>query len=264
MFSTSEPRFRHVKLERQRQTFSRYPHQKLGHQRGNFSRFPHVILERQRQTFSRFHRQKPDMIKEINFSERHGAGRRGEPRAYSGHIFPTSSEIFSITFDRYNEEEEVANNTIYLEVLTKFMKDSGHVGRSSGAHLRRHSHTGTTFILVPFGRASTTEFAQLPSSFCNFVNLRSLELQKYTDIESLSNSIVNLKLLSKLDCSGCPKLTEIPRHIGRLTLLMELSLRDSGIVNLPESIAHLSSLKSLDLSDCKKLECIPQIPPFLK
>jgi len=45
---------------------------------------------------------------------------------------------------------------------------------------------------------------------------------------------------------------------------MELSLRDSGIVNLPESIAHLSSLKSLDLSDCKKLECIPPIPPFLK
>ncbi|KAL9330276.1 hypothetical protein ACSQ67_005279 [Phaseolus vulgaris] len=205
--------------------------------------------------------------------------RRGEPRAYRGHIFPTSSEIFSITFDRYNEEEEVANNTIYLEVLTKFMKatfspwllkigkftpDSGHFGRSSGAHLRRHSHTCTTFILVPFRRASTTEFAQLPSSFCNFVNLRSLELQKYTDIESLPNSIVNLKLLSKLDCSGCPKLTEIPRHIGRLTSLMELSLRDSGIVNLPESIAHLSSLKSLDLSDCKKLECIPPIPPFLE
>jgi len=45
---------------------------------------------------------------------------------------------------------------------------------------------------------------------------------------------------------------------------MELSLRDSEIVNLPESIAHLSSLKSLDLSNCKKLECIPQIPPFLK
>ena len=109
-----------------------------------------------------------------------------------------------------------------------------------------------------------TAVKELPSSFGNLVNLRSLELQECIDLESLPNSIVNLKLLSKLDCSGCAKLTEIPRHIGRLTSLLELSLRDSRIVNLPESIAHLSSLKSLDLSDCKKLECIPQIPPFLK
>ncbi|KAK8472868.1 hypothetical protein PHAVU_002G323400 [Phaseolus vulgaris] len=111
---------------------------------------------------------------------------------------------------------------------------------------------------------SYTAVKVLPSSFANFVNLRSLELRKCTDLESLPNSIVSLKLLSKLDCSGCAKLTKIPRHIGRLTSLVKLSLRDSGIVNLPESIAHLSSLKSLDLSDCKKLECIPQIPPFLK
>ncbi|ESW32528.2 hypothetical protein PHAVU_002G323200 [Phaseolus vulgaris] len=109
-----------------------------------------------------------------------------------------------------------------------------------------------------------TAVKELPSSFANLVNLRSLELRKCTDLESLPNSIVNLKLLSKLDCSGCARLTEIPRDIGRLTSLMELSLCDSGIVNLPESVAHLSSLKSLDLSDCKKLECIPEIPPFLK
>ncbi|KAK8472875.1 hypothetical protein PHAVU_002G323712 [Phaseolus vulgaris] len=109
-----------------------------------------------------------------------------------------------------------------------------------------------------------TAVKELPSSFANLVNLRSLKLHKCTDLESLPNSIVNLKLLSELDCSGCAKLTEIPRHIGRLTSLVKLSLRDSGIVNLPESIAHLSSLKSLDLSKCKKLECIPQIPPFLE
>ncbi|KAL9330285.1 hypothetical protein ACSQ67_005288 [Phaseolus vulgaris] len=109
-----------------------------------------------------------------------------------------------------------------------------------------------------------TAVKELPSSFGNLVNLRSLELPKCTDLESLPNSIVNLKLLSELDCSGCAKLTEIPRHIGRLTSLVELSLRDSGIVNLPESIGHLSSLILLDLSDCKKLECIPPIPPFLQ
>ncbi|KAL9330288.1 hypothetical protein ACSQ67_005291 [Phaseolus vulgaris] len=110
---------------------------------------------------------------------------------------------------------------------------------------------------------TSTAVKELPSSFGNLVNLRSLELPKCTDLESLPNSIVNLKLLSKLDCSGCAKLTEIPTHIGRLTSLVELSLHHSGIVSLPESIAHLSSLKLLDLSDCKKLECIPPIPPFL-
>ncbi|QCD85387.1 internalin A [Vigna unguiculata] len=109
-----------------------------------------------------------------------------------------------------------------------------------------------------------TAIKELPSSFDNLVNLRSLQLNKCTNLESLPNSIVNLKSLCKLDCSGCAKLTEIPTLIGRLTSLMELSLRESGIVSLPESIAHLSSLKSLDLSDCKKLECIPQIPPCLK
>ncbi|KAG2411115.1 Disease resistance protein [Vigna angularis] len=109
-----------------------------------------------------------------------------------------------------------------------------------------------------------TAIKYLPSSFDNLVNLRSLQLNKCRDLESLPNSIVNLKHLCKLDCSGCAKLTEIPTHIGSLWSLMELSLSESGIVNLPESIAHLSSMILLDLSDCKNLECIPQIPLFLK
>ncbi|KOM32033.1 hypothetical protein LR48_Vigan01g158900 [Vigna angularis] len=128
-----------------------------------------------------------------------------------------------------------------------------------------------TFPEIPepaqtFSHINLTETAikDLPSSFDNLVNLRSLQLNKCTDLESLPNSIVNLKHLCKLDCSGCAKLTEIPTHIGSLSSLMELSLSESGIVNLPESIAHLSSLKLLDLSDSKNLECIPQMPPFLK
>nr|XP_007160448.1 hypothetical protein PHAVU_002G323100g [Phaseolus vulgaris]XP_007160449.1 hypothetical protein PHAVU_002G323100g [Phaseolus vulgaris]ESW32442.1 hypothetical protein PHAVU_002G323100g [Phaseolus vulgaris]ESW32443.1 hypothetical protein PHAVU_002G323100g [Phaseolus vulgaris] len=344
-------------------------------------RFPHVILERQLQTFSIFPRQEPDMT---NFS-----GRRGK-RRHRGPFFPTSSEIFSITFDRY-KEEEVANDTICFKVFTKLMKlchfnfnrkklcylDLSHCSSLTifpfhlsdmkfikklslsgcsklenlpeiqdtledlvvlildgtaiqalpsslcrlvglqGLSLRSclnleiipssigtltrlckldltHCNSLQTFPSTIFNlklrnldlrgcsrlrtfpeiaepahtfahiNLTSTAVKELPSSFGNFVNLRSLELQECIHLESLPNSIVNLKLLSKLDCSGCAKLTEIPSHIGRLTSLMELSLRDSGIVNLPESIAHLSSLNSLDLSDCKKLESIPQIPPFLK
>ena len=111
---------------------------------------------------------------------------------------------------------------------------------------------------------TNTAVKELPSSFGNLANLRSLQLNRCTNLESLPNSIVNLKHLCKLDCSGCAKLTEIPTHIGLLSSLMELSLSVTGIVNLPKSIVHLSSLKSLDLTGCKNLECIPQIPPFLK
>ncbi|KAK7370049.1 hypothetical protein VNO80_12102 [Phaseolus coccineus] len=336
------------------------------------TRFPHVILERQRQTFS--------TLSNILYGK------------LSGPFFLSSSEIFSITFDRYNEEE-VGNNTIYsqFEVSTilkcvpsnfqnlkrlchldlshcssltifpfhlshmKFLKQLSLRGCSKLEILPEIPDTledlavlildGTAIQALPSslfrlaglqelslrscfnletipssigsltrlcklnlnicnslqtfpstifnlklrkldlcGCSSLSTFPditepaptfahidltytavkELPSSFGNLVNLRSLELHKCTDLESLPNSIVNLKLLSKLDCSGCTKLTEIPTHIDRLTSLMELSLRGSGIVNLPESMAHLSSLKSLDLSDCKKLESIPQIPPFLK
>jgi Leucine-rich repeat (LRR) protein len=68
------------------------------------------------------------------------------------------------------------------------------------------------------------------------------------DIELLPNSIGTVTFLSKLDFSGCDKLSEIPSDIGRLSSLRELSFHESVIVNLPESIAHLSSLKSLDLT----------------
>ena len=101
-----------------------------------------------------------------------------------------------------------------------------------------------------------TTIKDLPSLFDNLVNLQSLHLKKCPDLESLPNSIVNQKLLSSLDCSGCAKLTEIPTHIGRLTSLIELSPSETGIVNLLESIAHLLSLKSLDLSDNKSKKTI--------
>ncbi|RYR17762.1 hypothetical protein Ahy_B03g062445 isoform A [Arachis hypogaea] len=98
-----------------------------------------------------------------------------------------------------------------------------------------------------------TGIQELPSSLHHFVGLEELSF----DLEFLPSNIVNLGLLSDLDCSGCVNLTKIPNNIDRLSSLRELSLQGSGIVNLPESIAHLSSLKSLDLSDCKMLECIP-------
>ncbi|XP_020975422.1 protein SUPPRESSOR OF npr1-1, CONSTITUTIVE 1 [Arachis ipaensis] len=113
-------------------------------------------------------------------------------------------------------------------------------------------------------RLTKAAVKELPLSLDHLVGLTTLCLSLCSDLEFLPSNIVNLSLLSDLDCSGCVNLTKIPNNIDRLSSLRELSLQGSGIVNLPESIAHLSSLKSLDLSDCKMLECIPVLPPFLK
>ncbi|KAJ1437858.1 Leucine-rich repeat [Sesbania bispinosa] len=105
---------------------------------------------------------------------------------------------------------------------------------------------------------------EIPSSLEYLVGLQTLRLNLCKELEFLPNSIGNVTLLTKLDFSGCDKLSEIPSDIGHLSSLRELSLHESGVVNLPDSIAHLSSLKSLDLSDCKRLEFIPELPPFLE
>ncbi|KAK7320099.1 hypothetical protein RJT34_04831 [Clitoria ternatea] len=94
------------------------------------------------------------------------------------------------------------------------------------------------------------------------MGFQTLRLNLCRDLELLPNTIGNVTLLSMLDLSGCEKLSEIPSDIGHLLSLRELSLRESGIVNLPGSIGQLSSLKSL--SDCKRLECIPKLPAYLK
>ncbi|CAJ2676171.1 unnamed protein product [Trifolium pratense] len=122
-----------------------------------------------------------------------------------------------------------------------------------------------TFVHI---NLTKTTIKELPSSLKNLVGVRNLCLKLCSDLMSLPNSIVNLKHLSRLDCSGCTSLTKIPKNIGCLSSLKELSLQESGIVNLPESIPirhHLSSLTSLDLSDCKRLECIPfpPLPPYI-
>ncbi|KAL2342413.1 hypothetical protein Fmac_003698 [Flemingia macrophylla] len=80
---------------------------------------------------------------------------------------------------------------------------------------------------------TSTDIRELPSSFENLVGLQSLRLNMCRDLASLPSSIVNLNLLYNLDCSGCAKVTEIPSDIGRLSLLRDLSLQDTGIVNLP-------------------------------
>ena len=156
--------------------------------------------------------QKPDMIKEINFSERHGAGRRGEPRAYRAHIFPTSSEIFSITFDRYNEEEEVANNTIYLEVLTKFMKG------------------------VPL-HFSCKKLCHLDLSYCSSLTIFPFDLS-------------HMKFLKQLSLRGCSKLENLPEIEDTLEDLAVLILDATAIQALPSSLCRLVGLQQLSLRSC--------------
>lgn len=61
-----------------------------------------------------------------------------------------------------------------------------------------------------------TTIKELPSSLDYLVGLQTLRLNSCRDIELLPNNIGNVNLLSKLDFSGCDKLSEIPIDIGRL------------------------------------------------
>ncbi|XP_047148420.1 disease resistance protein RML1B-like, partial [Vigna umbellata] len=113
MFSTSQPRFPHVKLERHRGTISRSPPKKPEYQPGTVSSFPRLKQQLHgRRAFPRssvrdglgeLHTGSKEVFKECQV-ERYPLSRISLP-----------SKIFSIIFMRYVEEEkEVTNNNIYV------------------------------------------------------------------------------------------------------------------------------------------------------
>ena len=241
MFSTSEPRFPHVKLERQRQTFSRSPHQKLGHQPGNFSRFPH---------------------QEPNIAEGQGPS--------FVHIFPSSSEIFSITFDRYNEEE-VANNSLYLQFEVS-------ANLREGVPLNFQSLKNLCYLdlsdcysltIFPFDLSDMKFLKQLSLRGCSKLeNLPEIQdtledlavlILDFTAIQALPSSLCRLEGLEELSLRSCLNLEIIPSSIGSLTRLCKLDLTHcNSLQTFPSTIFNLK-LRKLDLGGCSRLRSFPEI-----
>ncbi|CAN6685168.1 unnamed protein product [Malus baccata var. baccata] len=102
---------------------------------------------------------------------------------------------------------------------------------------------------------SGTAIESLPESIGNLKSLEKLDLSG-TAIENLPASIGNLKSLEKLDLSGTA-IKCLPESIGNLKSLEKLDLRGTAIKNLPASIGYLKSLEKLDLSGTA-IESLPE------
>lgn len=88
--------------------------------------------------------------------------------------------------------------------------------------------------------------ANICHSIGNFNNLKSLYLSRTGRIENLPKEIGNLKNLEQLSLSGnCLKI--IPKEIGNLKNLQYLDLSYNKIEEIPKEIANLENLKLLDL-----------------
>ncbi|CAN6544777.1 unnamed protein product [Malus baccata var. baccata] len=102
---------------------------------------------------------------------------------------------------------------------------------------------------------SGTAIESLPESIGNLKSLEKLDLSE-TAIKCLPESIGNLKSLEKLDLSGTA-IKCLTESIGNLKSLEKLDLRGTAIKNLPASIGNLKSLEKLDLSGTA-IKCLPE------
>ncbi|KAG4403111.1 hypothetical protein AAZX31_01G032000 [Glycine max] len=101
-----------------------------------------------------------------------------------------------------------------------------------------------------------TAIKELPFSFGNLVHLQTLRLNMCTDLESLPNSIVKLKL-TELDLSGCSKLRTFPEILEPAQTFAHVYLTGTAIKELPFSFGNLVQLQTLHLNLCTDLESLP-------
>ncbi|XP_057986625.1 disease resistance-like protein CSA1 [Hevea brasiliensis] len=93
----------------------------------------------------------------------------------------------------------------------------------------------------------------LPSSN---IGIFELNLEGCKMLNSLPNSICELKCLETLNLSGCSNLEKLPPLYG-LCSLKKLYLDGTSMEELPSSIGCLSSLVILHLNGCKMLNGLP-------
>ncbi|XP_062017105.1 disease resistance protein RPV1-like [Rosa rugosa] len=133
-----------------------------------------------------------------------------------------------------------------------------------------------------------TEVNELPSSIENLVGLKRLWLSECKSLESVPNSIYNLKLLEDFKVDGCCKLKKLPpssfllcsfMHVNILDLrgckvleeipdcissLTSLNLSGSMIKSIPSTIKQASRLRFLYARNCNCLQSLPELPSLLK
>ncbi|GLU05975.1 hypothetical protein SLE2022_230470 [Rubroshorea leprosula] len=104
--------------------------------------------------------------------------------------------------------------------------------------------------------SSNSNLSEIPESFFGeMLTLKVLDLSS-TAIETLPNSISELKNLSTLRLQLCKKLKYLP-SLANLRGLKKLDLHKAGIEVVPQGMGMLISLEYLDLLFCPNLKEIP-------
>ena len=185
---------------------------------------------------------------------------------------PDPSEIFSINFDRYEEEEnEVADNNIYLqcdEVLTK-LKEGVPLDFQSLKRFCFLDLSCSSLLTLQCDLSETKFLKQLCLRGCsNLENFPEIEntveglavlILDDTAIHALPSSLWRLVGLEELSLRNCSNLEIIPSSIGSLTKLCKLDLTNcQSLQTFPSSIFKLK-LRKLDLCGCLRLRTFPEI-----
>ena len=98
----------------------------------------------------------------------------------------------------------------------------------------------------------------------HLTGLTKLDLRDCKNLSSLSNASCSLSSLQYLNSYGCSKLDKLPKNLGNIEGLVELSVGRTAIRRLPPSIVLLKKLYILDLSCCKDLQLLPALPLNIK
>eukprot|EP01018_Ginkgo_biloba_P000666 Gb_01595 [translate_table: standard] len=135
----------------------------------------------------------------------------------------------------------------------------------------RYLELGSSFADFPFKDGLTLEkltYLDVGSTICTkFIeqlrtlqylkNLKCLRLYGFELTEFPKEFLFPTNMVF-MDLLQCEQLQGLPRNIGDLSALKELSIRGcKGLTELPRELGHLVSLRSLDLYKCEQLQSLP-------
>ncbi len=125
----------------------------------------------------------------------------------------------------------------------------------SGAGLKKLPKEIRLFVHLKKLNLSFNSFESLPAEIGNLNSLESLEILSALQLQTLPDTIGNLKLLKHLLVSGS-KLQALPPEIGSLRSLTKLQLIYNNLEALPPEIGNLNALEIFSLFS-NKLRALP-------
>ncbi|GLJ15091.1 hypothetical protein SUGI_0246670 [Cryptomeria japonica] len=133
-----------------------------------------------------------------------------------------------------------------------------------GESYRNYLHIAKLSTELAWLRCTGIAHRNLPS-WMSLKNLRVLKLDDCPNIIGLWKVGAEAPAqLRRLIISSCPTLRIIPRSIGYLKNLKEISLLSCNVRSLSEEFCHLQSLEHLRLEDCQMLSSLPSCFGHLK